>query len=412
MPLGPPVTNASDTKPLVGRTILQVIPELETGGAERTTLEVAEALIAAGAKAIVVSEGGRLVEPLEKLGATHITLPVASKNPWRIWLNRDALFDLIREHHVDIIHVRSRAPAWSALWAARAAKIPFVTTYHGIYSAKTAAKRLYNSAMARGDVVIANSAYTAQTVVETFGKASFFDAERVRVIPRGADLERFDPRQVSPARRDAAVLAFGGDHEAFRVLLPGRLTAWKGQRELIAAAGLLQRKGRVPSMRIVLLGGAQGRDDYEAELLSMIDAEGLANTVHLHGHWDDMAAAYLWADVAVSASTRPEAFGRVAAEASAMGVPVIATAHGGSLETVVDGTTGWLVTPGDPEGLADALEEACEAGATRRHAMGQAGRDRIRQHFSTKAMTDATLSVYIGLMSAGSGETSANMGGR
>ncbi|MEM9422593.1 MAG: glycosyltransferase family 4 protein, partial [Pseudomonadota bacterium] len=336
-----PPTELSQMPSLSGVTVLQVIPALETGGAERTTLEVGCALVQAGARSLVVSEGGPMVVQLEQEGSRHIELPAASKNPLTLWRNRGRLLSLIRGEGVDIVHARSRAPAWSALWAARRAGVRFVTTYHGIYRAKTAPKRFYNSAMARGDRVIANSQFTADAVSQTYSGQKFFDAGRMVTIPRGADLSRFDPDALSEDRRASARQAFGGEG-AFRVLLPGRLTSWKGQMVLIEAARLLQAENLGTAMRVVMIGSAQGRDEYAAGLAAAMKEAGLTDVIHIHGHWDDMPAAYDWADVTLSTSTRPEAFGRVAIEAQAMGCPVIASAHGGALETVKDGQTGWL----------------------------------------------------------------------
>ena len=378
---------------LDGVTVLQVTPALETGGAERTTLEVGKALVDAGARSLVVSEGGPMVAQLEAEGSRHIPLPAASKNPLTLWQNRGRLMKIVQEAGVHIVHARSRAPAWSALWAARAAGVRFVTTYHGIYNAKTAPKRLYNSAMARGDRVIANSRFTAEAVAAIYGQAPFFDAGKMVTIPRGADLSRFDPVALSEDRRNAALGAFGGEG-AFRVLLPGRLTGWKGQMVLIEAARLLQAKEPGTALRYVMIGSAQGRDGYAESLSAAIKEAGLANAIHIHGHWDDMPAAYDWADVTLSTSTRPEAFGRVAIEAQAMGCPVIASAHGGALETVAEGQTGLLVQPGDERALADAVLSLLTMPPEARKTMGNQALSRARDHFSTEAMTAATLSVY------------------
>ncbi|WOI53658.1 glycosyltransferase family 4 protein [Parvularcula sp. LCG005] len=383
---------------LSGITILQVIPALETGGAERTTLEVGRAVVAAGGRSLVVSEGGPMVAQLEDEGSRHITMPAASKNPLTMWGNRGRLIDLVKREKVSVIHARSRAPAWSALGAARATGTPFVTTYHGIYRAKTALKRLYNSAMARGEVVIANSEYTAEAVRQSFADAPFFDPGRMVVIPRGADLSRFDPEQLDDARQQAALTAFGGEG-AIRILLPGRLTEWKGQREMIAAARLLQEEGTIGPVRVVLVGSAQGRDDYEASLRREIEEAGLRDSVHIHGHWEDMPAAYDWAHIVVSASTRPEAFGRVSVEAQAMGRPVIATAHGGSLETIDPEKTGCLVPPGDAKAIATSVSRWATLTPTGRRKVAAAARARAVERFSIEAMTDATLSVYNSLTS-------------
>lgn len=379
---------------LTGVTILQVIPELETGGAERTTLEVGRAIVEAGGTSLVVSEGGPMVAELEAQGSRHVEMPVKSKNPLVIALNASSLAKLIREEGVEIIHARSRAPAWSAFQAARATGIKYVTTYHGIYRAKGAPKRLYNSVMARGDAVIANSAFTAAAVKEAYGDKPWFpDPEHFVTIPRGADLSRFDPDALGEERRAAALEAFGGEN-AFRILLPGRLTEWKGQEVLINAASRLQREEVSQPFRVVLIGSAQGRDEYEARLRAQAEDLGIAENVHIHGHWDDMPAAYDWADVTVSASTRPEAFGRVAVESQAMGTPVIAAAHGGALETVEDGVTGKLVPPGDEEALAEALRDFMRHGIDVKSSYSAAAKERARSTFSTEAMTAATLCVY------------------
>ena len=392
---------------LTGACVLQVIPALETGGAERTTLEVARALVAAGARSVVASEGGGLVPRLEAEGSCHVRLPVASKNPFQMLRNRRLLRRLARDCGAGLIHARSRAPAWPALWAARDLGLPLVTTYHGAYGARGRAKAYYNSVMARGDVVIANSRFTAEAIRAAYAGWSFMDEARLVTIPRGADLSAFDPAALTEERRAAARAALGGRDGGggggFDVLLPGRLTSWKGQRVLIDAARLLRDRGQASGLTVALVGGAQGRDGYEGELRGMIEAHGLTDIVHLRGHWDDMPAAYDWADVVVSASTRPEAFGRVAVEAMAMGRPVIASAHGGALETIAEGETGILVPPGDAGALADALA-GLATDPDRRARLGAAGRARARGRFSVEAMTSATLSVYKGLLD-GEGRT-------
>ncbi|RFB05029.1 glycosyltransferase family 4 protein [Parvularcula marina] len=384
----------NSTPDLSGVTILQIIPQLETGGAERTTLEVGKAIVAAGGRSLVVSEGGPMTQELTRDGSTHIEMPVSSKNPMLIAANGQALAKLITDEGVSIIHARSRAPAWSAFQAARKTGIKYVTTYHGIYWAKSSLKRLYNSVMARGDAVIANSDYTAAAVRDAYGEKKWFpDEDHFITIPRGADLSRFDPDALTADRKAAALAAFGGA-EALRILLPGRLTEWKGQEVLLNAAFTLQkREGAVP-FRVVLTGSAQGRDEYEAHLRALTEELGLTHAVHIHGHWDDMPAAYDWADVTVSASTRPEAFGRVAVESQAMGTPVIASAHGGALETIADGETGWLTPPGDADALAQALHNFMHLRKDAKSSISAAARARAVSLFSTEAMTAATLCVY------------------
>lgn len=375
--------------------VLQVIPQLETGGAERTTLDVAEALVAAGGAAWVFCEpGGRMEPELLGLGARVLHGPAGSKSPWTMLVANPArLVDLVRTEQLGLIHARSRAPAWGALRAARMAGVPFVTTYHGIYNARSGLKRWYNSIMARGDRVIANSQFTADHLIAQHGT----DRSRVRVIPRGVDLVRFDPAAVAPARLQALREAWGLAADAGPVvLLPGRLTGWKGQRPFIRAIGQLAREGL--AVTAILAGDAQGRDAYAAELAALARAEGVGGAVKAVGNCSDMPAAMLLADVVVCPSLDPEAFGRTAAEAQAMGRPVIASNIGGARETVDPGVTGLLTEPGDVGALAAAIRQLLEAGAETRDAMGRTGRTRVERLFSKQALQRATLAVYAELL--------------
>ncbi len=369
--------------------VLQVIPKLDTGGAERSTIEIAAALAREGFRPLVASQGGRMVAELEQAGGEWVFLPLDAKSPFALAANALKLANLIRARNVGIIHARSRAPAWSALWAARLTRIAFVTTWHGSYSARTALKRFYNSVMARGDAVIANSAWTAAHI------ASQFPARRIVTIPRGVDLKYFDPASVAPDRAEGLRRLWGADPATILVLLPGRLTRWKGQEVLIEALALLREQ----RIRAVFAGDAQGRTGYERELRHAIAARGLNDRVTIAGHVADMPAAYLAADIVVSASTQEEAFGRVAAEAAAMGRAVIATDHGGSRETVVRGETGLLVPPGDAQALAAALRRLIDAGAAGRAAMGAKGRDVVAQNFTVERMCAATIALYRELLS-------------
>jgi glycosyltransferase involved in cell wall biosynthesis len=379
--------------------VLQVIPELQTGGAERTTLEVAEALVAAGGAAFVFTEpGGRLEPELLRLGAQVVHGPARSRNPWTVFVrNAAALTELIRREKIDLVHARSRAPAWSALRAARACGVPFVTTYHGIYNARSDLKRWYNSVMARGDLVIANSQFTADHLMAEHGTA----AARVREIPRGVDLRQFDPQAVSPQRLSALRASWGLEADPPRpvIVLPGRLTGWKGQRPFIQALGLLAREGL--GVTGILAGDAQGRDAYAAGLDQLAAAEGVAGAVRRVGNCADMPAGLLLADVVVCPSLQPEAFGRTAAEAQAMGRPVIASNLGGARETVAPSDTGLLVPPGDVHALAGAIRQLLSAGPEARATMGAAGMARVRERFSTASLQAATLAVYRELLLPG-----------
>ncbi len=373
--------------------VLQVIPELDAGGAERTTLDIAAAVSRAGGRALVASRGGRLADELKSLGGELIPLPVHSKNPATIVANAYRLADIAKAEKIDIIHARSRAPAWSALWAARIAKTRFVTTYHGIYKAKSALKRWYNSGIARGDVVIANSNYTAERIREQHGDL----VKKIVVVPRGTDTARFNPAAVSADRVAALRAEWGVDDSRPLVLMPGRLTRWKGQAVMIEAFALLKTRAAPPAW-LVMPGDDQGRTDYRAELEALITLHGVGDSVRLGQHCSDMPAAYAAADVAVSASTDPEAFGRIAVEGALMGRPVVATDHGGARETVEDGVGGLLVEPGDARGMADALGEILALSPDLRVSMGLRGAERARRLFSVEAMQEATLRLYEGLL--------------
>jgi glycosyltransferase involved in cell wall biosynthesis len=376
---------------VTGRVILQVIPSLSAGGAERSTIDVVRALTRAGHIALVASEGGRLEDELITAGGELLRLPVAAKDPLTILANRRSLEDIIRERMVSLVHARSRAPAWSALFAARRRKIPFVTTYHGIYTAKNPLKRFYNSVMVRGDAVIANSQWTAAHIRETYGAK----VKRLVVIPRGIDFAQYDPAGVTADRVASLWQKWHLSGEERIVLLPGRLTRWKGQLVFLKAMALLKTLGRWPAdARAVIVGDAQGRASYTAEVAGAIQAEGLEDIVVFAGHTGDMPAAYAAADIVVSASTDPEAFGRVPPEAAAMGRPVIATDHGGARETVLFGESGLLTPPGNAVALADALAELLGRTPEQLNAMGAKGRAHVVAQFSVERMCTDTLALY------------------
>jgi glycosyltransferase involved in cell wall biosynthesis len=378
-------------------TILQIIPELDTGGAELSTIEIAGAVQDAGGRAIVLSEGGRLVQRLRDVGAELEFFAAASKNPVRLLWNAHAIAKIIRREGVDLIHARSRAPAWSAFIAARRTGIPFVTTYHGAYAEKTAIKRLYNSVMARADLVIANSHYTADLIRMRYGTPT----SRLRVIYRGLDPESYDPQGVTPDRVAALRQSWGITENQRVVLHAARLTGWKGQTVVIEAARLLNEAKKLQDAVFILAGDAQGRSGYLADLLRRIRTADLEGRVRLVGHVNDIPAALLAAHAAVVASTEPEAFGRAATEAQALGTPVIATDIGAPPETVLspprfapDQATGWLIPPSDPQRLADAVSAALSLSPDARAAMGARARIHVTTKFSLAAMKEQTLRVY------------------
>ncbi|MEO1553135.1 MAG: glycosyltransferase family 4 protein [Pseudomonadota bacterium] len=380
---------------LFGKTILQVIPDLSAGGAERTTVEMAEAITLAGGRALVASEGGRLESNLRAAGGQLIRFNAASKNPLTLRKNVKLLEALIIEEKIDLIHARSRAPAWSAYEAAMRSQIPFVTTYHGAYSGETGLKKRYNSVMAKGDLVIANSNWTASHVTEMHETP----AQKIVTIPRGVDFETFDPAKVTHEQIEALRSAWdlSPNDDRLRLVLPGRLTNWKGQGIAIDALGGLDISERA-KLHLILTGDSQGRDKYVRELEDTIIAHELGGTVSIVGHTNDMAAAYTLADIVMAPSTRPEAFGRVAAEASAMAKPVIVADHGGQRETVIEGETGIRAEPGSVTALTACIRTLVNLGPEARTFMGQAGQAYVRENYSKKQLQTATLDVYARLL--------------
>jgi len=366
--------------------VLQVLPALGGGGVERGTVEITAAIAAAGGGALVASAGGRLAGAVERAGGRNIRLPLDTRNPWRIWRNAARLAELIGAGHVDIVHARSRAPAWSAWLAVRRTGAHFVTTYHGAYQEDLPFKRHYNAVMASGERVIAISHFIAGLIRARHG----IDAARIRVIPRGVDPAVFDPDAVSTERLVRLARTWRLPDGQPTVVLPARLTRWKGQTVLVEALARMHNR----DVGAVLVGAEQGRRGYAAELVALAERCGVAERLRLVGHCDDMPAALMLSDVVVNASTEPEAFGRVVIEAQAMARPAIATDHGGAVETIEHGVTGWRVPPGDADALAAALDYVLSLPQEERVALGQRARASVSAHYTVQAMQAATIEVY------------------
>ena len=379
----------ADSAEATGPMVLQVLPAMDMGGVERGTVQTAAALNAAGWRAMVASAGGLMTHDLSRTGASHVELPLASKRPLRMLRNAEALANLINGNGIDLVHARSRAPAWSAMSAARRTGKPFVTTFHNAYGHNWL-KHYYNAVMAKGDRVIAISDFVANHVRETYGVPD----DRLVTIHRGIDANLFDPAKVSAERIIQISRAWRLADDRPVIMLPGRLTRWKGQSVLIEALSILGRQ----DICCILVGGDQGRTDYREELEKDVRRRGLEPVVRLVGHCRDMAAAYMLADVVVSASTHPEGFGRVAVEAQAMGRPVIATDHGGARETVQPEESGWLVPPGDAAALANTLDWALSLKQQERENMAANGRSNVEENFTVELMCRRILAVYKSLL--------------
>ena len=366
--------------------VLQVLPSLVTGGVERGTVEITRAVAEADGVALVASAGGPMVGAVERAGGRHITLPLDSKNPLAMWRNAERLATVIRGEGVGIVHARSRAPAWSAWLACRRTGAHFITTYHGTYKEDLPFKRHYNAVMAKGERVIAASRFIAGLIATRHRVPD----ERIRVIPRGIDPAMFDPGAVAPDRIARLLAAWRLSDGMPIVLLPGRLSRWKGQSVLIEALAHMARR----DVCCVLVGSDQGRRRYANGLIRQAEALGVADRLRLVGECNDMPAALMLADVVVHASTEPEAFGRVVIEAQAMERPVIAADLGGPVETFEHGVTGWRVAPGDAHMLAAAIEHAIALPLEERQALGRRAREAVLERYTVAAMQQATLDVY------------------
>lgn len=369
-----------------GAVILQVVPALHSGGVERGTVEMVQAITDAGGRALVASAGGRLVDAVTAAGGRHMTLPLASKNPVRLWRNAADLTQLVRAEQVQIVHARSRAPAWAAALATRRTGAHFVTTYHAPYGEGVPGKRAYNAVMARGERVIAISHFIADLVHQRHGTPS----ARLRVIPRGVDPAIFDPAAVTPVRLAKLRQHWALPPGARIVLLPGRLSRWKGHDVLIEAMRFVRTQGVV----CVFAGPLDARDRYVGELRRRAADLGIADRIGFVDRCDDMPAGLLLAEIVVNASTAPEGFGRTIIEAQAMRRPVIVTDHGGAAETVEHGLTGWRIAPGDLVALAAAIDRVLASPDRERNAVGARARASVLAHYTTAAMQRATLDVY------------------
>ncbi len=370
--------------------VLQVLPSLVSGGVERGTVDMAEAIVAAGGRALVASEGGPMEHQVARVGGEHLSLPLASKNPFVMRRNVGRLIEIIQTRGVDLVHARSRAPAWSARSAARRSGLPWVTTFHGAYRIGNPVKRRYNAIMAAGDLVIAPSEFIARHLLLNYR----IDPGSLRVVPRGVDLDVFDPARVSAERFVALAGKFRLPDGVPVVMLPGRLTRLKGHGLLLDAVSRLSDL----NFCCVLVGSDRGREAYRRELEQVIERRGLAGRAVVLEECRDMPAAYMLADVVVSASAEPEAFGRVIGEAQAMGRPVVASDHGGAPEQVIPGETAFLFPPGDVEGLTQALRQALSLDAAARERLAAHAIANVRARYSKALMCRQTLEVYDELM--------------
>ena len=380
----PAETLMTDRSPV----ILQVLPALSTGGLERGAIEIAAAITQAGGKAIVASKPGPLLIQLRHAGALHVPLNLKSKSPVAVLRRARDLQKLIRQQGVDLVHARSRIPAWAAWLACRREGIPLVTTWHGVHGAGWWGKKLYNSVLARGTRVIAISNFIAGRLSGQYGVQS----DRLRTIPRGADPSLFDPEKVSGERIQRLAEAWSVPHGARVILMPARLTAWKGQRVLIEALKFLKQASVTPW--ICVLVGPETDHKFALSLGRRIQELGLEDRVRFAGTCQDMPAACALAAVVVAPSLRPEPFGRTLVEAQMMGKPVIGTAQGAMMETVLPGQTGLVIPPDNPQALAEALVGILSADDDTLAYLAENAREHVLRNYTIRQMQSATLGVY------------------
>jgi glycosyltransferase involved in cell wall biosynthesis len=372
-------------------TILQVRPALESGGGvEIETLDIAKAIVLAGGKALIAAKMGKMAETILPKGIELINLPLKTKNPFQISKNAHLLKDLILKEKVDLVHVRSRAPAWSAYKAARSLGIPFMTTYHAAYSSNTLLKTFYNSVMARGDRVIAISHFIKDHLIKKYTRYAWFDPSKIRLIPRGIDLYYFDPARIPPKDIQRLRENWGISSSMRILLLPGRISRTKGQNLLMKSLSFMKHK----NVMLLFMGSAHGHQSYQDTLVRYATSLNLEDRIKWLPPYPDLPTAYQLADIIVSPSLVPEGFGRVVAEAQAMQKPIIACDHGAPQEIIADGITGWLTPPGNAKALAQALDDALDLPPERLEEMGEQGRARVQAHFFKEAMFSQTIAVY------------------
>ncbi len=371
----------------ISPAILQVLPELETGGVETGTIEIACELQKRGIKNFVASQGGRMVHELEKAGIPHLTLPLKSKNIFTMRHNAEKLAQYIKENGINIVHARSRAPAWSAYWAAKAANVHYMTTFHGTYGlGPCGIKKLYNRVMTYGEKIIAISNHIKNHILQNY-KA---DEKNIRLIHRCADIEKFAPAAVTPERMINKIKEYHIAEDKPVLLLPGRITHWKGQHLLLEALHLMKNK----DYYCIITGDAQGRDKYLNSLKELARKYKLENRVGFFGRYSDVPALMMVSDVILSTAIEPEAFGRISVEGQAMGKIVVASDIGGSLDTIQDGITGKFFKSGDSQSLADALDWALTLNDKEKQKISAAAIKNVREHFTKQIMCDKTIDVY------------------
>ncbi len=373
--------------------VLQVIPKLGYGGAETGCYDVAHYLSEKNCKSYIITSGGPLLKFIKKNKVKVFRLPVHSKNPLLMILNTVIISLIIIILRIDIVHARSRAPAWSCYFSCLITRTKFVTTFHGIYNFSNNIKKFYNSVMVRSNLIIAGSNYVFDHIHKNYSNL-IKNKKRLLVIFRGINTEYFDNSNITNEKVQNLYSSLNTNAEKFKILLPGRLTRWKGQEMFIDSLNLLKSKYNKENFQVIILGSHQGRKVYYKKLISMVEKYRLKDQVFFLQHYKEMPVVYYISDIVVSSSIEPEAFGRISVEAQAMRRPILASDHGGSKETIIDGKSGFLFKNNNPESLAENLNKLIEMDKDKLQSIGNEGRKNILKKFDVEKMCYSTFLEY------------------
>ena len=373
--------------------LLQVIPRLDYGGAETGCYDIAHYIAEKGCKSYIITSGGALLKFVKSKKVKVFRLPVHSKNPILIFLNTILISLIIFFLRIDIVHARSRAPAWSCFFSCIITRAKFVTTFHGIYNFSSNMKKFYNSIMVRSNLIIAGSNYVFDHIHKNYGHL-INNKKRLLVIFRGINTEYFDNSNITDKKVQSVNDFVKLSPEKFTILMPGRLTKWKGQEMFIESLNLLKTKYLRENFQAIILGSHQGRKVYFKKLVSMVEQHRLKNQVFFLQHFKEMPVIYYISDVVVSASIEPEAFGRISVEAQSMRRVILASDHGGSKETVINGKSGFLFKNNNPDSLAESLNNLIETDKDKLQSIGNEGRKNILKKFDVEKMCYSTFLEY------------------
>ena len=374
--------------------VLQVIPKLGYGGAETGCYDLAHFLPEQNCKSYIATSGGELLKYVDKKKVKVFRLPVHSKNPFLILINTIIIFFIIIIYNINIVHARSRAPAWSCLFATKLSFRKFVTTFHGTYNFKNKIKKFYNSVMVKSDLVIAGSNFIFSHINDNYNDYFLSKKRKLLVIFRGINTHYYNNQKILPLKLDKFAKINKIDRNKFIILLPGRLTAWKGQKIFIEAINLLSNKTDLPPFEAIILGSDQGRNVYKKQLIGLVQQHRLSKLIKFINHAEEMPVAYAISNLVCSCSIEPEAFGRVSVEAQSMQVPIIASNLGGSKETIIPNKTGYLFKSNDPKALADLIETVMKNDYNSLKSIGFEGRKNVLTKFDVDKMCRTTFTEY------------------